>query len=272
MSVLRTFKALPTMMRIGISEAVAYRAEMLVWVLSTTMPFVMLVMWSAVAQNAPVVSASGRGYSAGTFTAYFLAVFIVRQLIASWASWEINFEVRQGTLAMRLLRPIHPIISYAVGNLAAMPMRMVVTLPVVVVIILVGAGGSFPSDWKVWVLWVFAMIGGWMITFFANVAIGSLSLYIESSIKVMDIWLTSFFVFSGYLFPLDLFPDWLRAISGWLPFRFMIGVPVEVMTGAHGFDEAVMLVARQWGWAAALALGAVLLWNNGVRRFQAFGG
>ncbi len=269
---LRTIKALPTMMRIGISEAVAYRAEMFVWVLATTMPFVMLVMWSAVAAVAPVVSASGRGYSAGTFTAYFLAVFIVRQLIASWASWEINYEVRQGTLAMRLLRPIHPVVSYAVGNLAAMPMRVVVTLPVVAVIFLVGAAGSFPTDWRVWVLWAFAMAGGWMITFFANVAIGSLSLFMESSIKVMDIWLASFFVFSGYLFPLDLFPEWLRAVSGWLPFRYMIGVPVEVMTGAHGFEEALGLVARQWAWAAALGLGAVTLWNTGVKRFQAFGG
>ena len=52
----------------------------------------------------------------------------------------------------------------------------------------------------------------------------------------------------------------------------MIGVPVEVMTSAHAFDEAVLLDARQWGWAAALGVGSVLLWNNGVKRFQAFGG
>ena len=239
---IRTLRALPTLMRVGISEAIAYRAEMFVWVLSTTMPFVMLVMWSAVSAVAPVVSSSGRGYSAGTFTSYFLAVFIVRQLISSWASWEINFEVRQGTLAMRLLRPIHPIVSYAAGNLATLPMRLVVVLPVVAV------------------------------TFFANVAIGALSLYMESSIKVMDVWLAAFFVFSGYLFPLDLFPAWLKGVSGWLPFRFQIGVPVELMIGAHGFDQALALVAEQWAWAAGMGAAAVLLWNNGVKRFQAFGG
>jgi ABC-2 type transport system permease protein len=270
--VIRALKALPTMMRVGISEAVAYRAEMFVWVLSTTMPFVMLVMWSAVSAAVPVVSASGRSYNAGSFTAYFLAVFIVRQLVSSWASWEINYEVRQGTLAMRLLRPIHPILSYAVGNLAALPMRVVVTMPVLLVIVAVGAASSFPTDWRVWVLWAFAMTGGWMITFFANVAIGSLSLYMDSSIKVMDLWLTSFFVFSGYLFPLDLFPEWLKAVSVWLPFRYMIGIPVEVMTGAHSFEEALQLVLRQWAWAAALCLGSVTLWNNGVKRFQAYGG
>jgi ABC-2 type transport system permease protein len=269
---LRTLRALPTIMKIGVSEAVAYRAEMFVWVLATTMPFIMLALWSAVAAVAPIVSHSGRTYSAGLFTAYFLAVFIVRQLISSWASWEINWEVRQGTLAMRLLRPIHPIVSYAAGNLAAMPMRSLVTLPVVIIIFLAGVQGAFPTDARIWALWCVAMLGGWMITFFANIAIGSLSLYMDSSIKVMDLWLAGFFVFSGYLYPLDMFPDLIRAASEWLPFRYQIGVPVELMTGAHGFDQALRLVARQWMWAAGLGLGAVLLWNNGVKRFQAFGG
>ncbi len=269
---IRTLKALPTLMRIGISEAVAYRAEMFVWVLATTMPFIMLVLWSAVSAVAPVVSSSGRGYSAGTFTAYFLAVFIVRQLISSWASWEINWEVKQGTLAMRLLRPIHPVISYMIGNLAALPMRLVVTLPVLLIIFLVGAAGSFPTDLRIWAVWALAMIGGWLITFFANVAIGSLSLFMESSIKVMDIWLAAFFVFSGYLFPLDLFPPWLRAASEWLPFRYQIGLPVELMTGAHSFEQALQLLGRQWGWALGLGLLGVGLWNTGVKRFQAFGG
>ena len=268
----RTLRALPTIMRIGVSEAVAYRAEMFVWVLATTMPFIMLALWSAVAAVAPVVSSSGRSYSAGMFTAYFLAVFIVRQLISSWASWEINYEVRQGTLAMRLLRPIHPIISYAAGNLAALPMRSLVTVPVLGIIFLIGAHGAFPTDPRIWVLWCLAMLGGWMITFFANVAIGALSLYMESSIKVMDVWLAAFFVFSGYLFPLDLFPSWLRVASEWLPFRYQIGVPVELMTGAHGIEAALGLVARQWLWAAGMGTAAVLLWNNGVKRFQAFGG
>ena len=131
-------RALPTLLRVGFAEAIAYRAEMLVWVLATTMPLVMLMLWTAVAEVAPVLSASGRTWSSGGFVAYFLVVFIVRQLVSSWASWEINFEVRQGLLSMRLLRPIHPIISFAAQNLAYMPLRLVVSLPIVVVLLLTG--------------------------------------------------------------------------------------------------------------------------------------
>lgn len=260
------------MMRVGVSEAIAYRAEMLVWVLGTTMPFIMMVLWRAVAEVAPIVGQSGRGYSAGAFTTYFLAVFIVRQLISAWAAWEINFELRQGTLAMRLLRPVHPIVSFAVGNLAALPMRIAVALPVLVIMLVTGLAQKLPSDWRVWAVWALSMLGAWGITFLANVAIGALSFYLESSIKVMDLWLASFFVFSGYLFPMDLFPPALRAASDWLPFRYQIGLPVELFTGSHSFDAALPLLLKQWAWVLAFFGIAVGLWNNGIKRFQAFGG
>jgi ABC-2 type transport system permease protein len=111
-----------------------------------------------------------------------------------------------------------------------------------------------------------------LITFFANIAIGALSLFMESSVKLMDVWLATFFVFSGYLFPQELFPDWLWSVARFLPFRYQIGLPVELMTGVHGFDQALWLLVWQWAWVAGLGLVSLLLWTRGLTRFQAFGG
>lgn len=46
-------RAMPTMLRVGLAETIAYRAEMVVWILTTTMPLVMLALWSSVADEAP---------------------------------------------------------------------------------------------------------------------------------------------------------------------------------------------------------------------------
>lgn len=267
----RPLRALPTLMKIGFSEAIAYRGEMIVWVLATTMPLVMLSLWSAVAASSPVAG-ENKTWSSASFVAYFLCVFVVRQLIASWASWEINYEVRQGMLSMRLLRPIHPILSYAAANVAYMPMRFLVTLPVVVILLLSSGASLVSRDWRLFILFVVSLVGGWAITFFVNIAIGALSMFMESSVKVMDVWLAGFFVFSGYLFPLDLFPPWLKWATTWLPFRFQIGLPVELITGVHEVPKALVLLAQQWAWVAGFGVLAVTLWRTGVRRFQAFGG
>ncbi|WNG39790.1 ABC transporter permease [Archangium violaceum] len=267
MSVRSTLRAFPTLLRVGISEAVAYRAEMFVWVLSTTMPFISMALWTAVARYSPV----GR-YSSEDFVRYFLAAFVVRQMTGAWAAWQINFEVRQGTLAMRLLRPVSPLWCYAAENLGSFPLRLFLVVPVTLFTVYQTGASSVPQTAWGWVFFFLALMGGWLITFLANVAMGTMSLYMESSTKLMDVWIAFFFVFSGYLYPVDLFPSGLRWLMEWLPFRYQIGLPVELMTNAHGFNEALGLLARQWLWVGVLLLVAVGLWKRGLKRFGAFGG
>jgi len=264
MSVRRAF---PTLMRIGFAEAVAYRAEMFVWILATTMPLVMLAFWNAVAHEAPI----GR-FGEAQFTAYFLVTFIVRQLTGSWVSWEINFEIRQGTMAMRLLRPIHPAWSYVTENVAAIPLRMLVALPVAVVALFVVGRAQLANSLFLWVIWIVSLVGGWAISFFTNFAIGALAFRMESSLKVMDAWIAATFVFSGYLIPIELFPPTLRTIADCLPFRYQIGFPVEVAVGAHSVRQASIMLGEQWAFVVVLFLVARAIWNDGVRRYVAFGG
>lgn len=267
MSLRATARALPTLVRVALSEAVAYRTEMFVWMLATTMPLVMLALWTAVAQGAPI----GR-YDEPKFIAYFLATFVVRQVTGSWAFYDMVFEVRDGTLAMRLLRPVHPLVGYAIGSIASIPMRALVSLPVAIVGLLVVGRDGVTHDPAIWALWVPSLLGAWLIALFVNLAVGCLSFWVESSMKLMDLWLVFFFVLSGYLVPVDLFPPALRAVIDWLPFRFQIGLSVELMTGAHGFSEGLALLARQWMWVGIGLAATIVLWGRGVRRFEAYGG
>src|SRR5579872_7027264 len=121
MSLRRTLSSIPTILRIGFTEAVAYRAETIVWIAATTMPLVMLALWHAVARDAPITTSSAASFGAGRVTGYFLSMFIVRQLTGSWAVWLMNMEIRDGTLAQRMLRPVHPLVTYAVAALAELP-------------------------------------------------------------------------------------------------------------------------------------------------------
>jgi ABC-2 type transport system permease protein len=267
MSVRASIRAMPTMLRIGLAEALAYRAQMLVWILSTTMPLVMLALWSAVARDAPV----GR-FGGHRFVAYFLAMFVVRQLTGSWSFWQINMEVREGTLALRILRPVHPLLQYAMQSLAELPVRSLLSVPLASVVLFAVAGSELTTDPVLWAIWTIAIAGGWLLTLLVNFAIGILALFVESSTKVMDVWLALFFVFSGYMVPIELFPPLLRDVIEWTPFRYQLGVPVEIMTNLHTRDEAIALVVRQWGMLVVAAGVVTLMWRRGLRHFAAYGG
>ena len=258
------FRAL---LRVGLLEALAYRGQMLLWVLTSTMPLIMLALFGAVAREGPL----GR-YGQAQLAAYFLATFIVRQLTSSWVSWQINMEVQDGTLSTRLLRPVHPLIAYAADGVAAMPLRLAVSIPVAGILLVFVGTGELSHDPAIWLLWGVSIVGAWLISLFVSCAIGALAFYMESSIKVMDVWLAAFLVFSGYLVPIDLFPARLRAVLDFLPFRYQIGLSVELMTGAHSRAEALSLVGRQWIFVVVAAVVMVSVWRRGIARFSAYGG
>jgi ABC-2 type transport system permease protein len=81
-----------------------------------------------------------------------------------------------------------------------------------------------------------------------------------------------FSLFSGYLLPLDLLPTPLARVAAWLPFRFTLSVPVEILTKPLERSDLAQLLGAQAAWTAALTIIAVTLWNAGVRRFESVGG
>ncbi|HET9595834.1 MAG TPA: ABC-2 family transporter protein [Anaeromyxobacteraceae bacterium] len=264
---LRTLRALPTLLRVGLAEAVAYRAEFLVWLLSTNMPLVMLALWSAVAREAPV----GR-FGQREFVAYFLAALVVRLMTGAWVIWELNFEIRQGTLAFRLLRPVHPLLAYACENVAAMPLRAAMALPIALALLYTVGRDHVTRDPVLIALFPATVIGAWLITFLAMAVVGALAFWIESAGSIFEIWMGLFGVFSGYLVPLELYPSWVASLARALPFRYMLAFPVEMLVGMQSRGRALAELSIQWLFVAVLGVAAAAAWRAGLRRFAAFGG
>lgn len=267
MSLAASARAFPALLKIGFAEAVAYRAELLIWILTSTMPLIMLALWSTVASEGPI----GR-YGQDELTIYFLGTFIVRQLAAAWTCWEINYEVRLGKLSTRLLRPVHPLVAYAAEGIAALPLRLTIAVPVALFAAWQVGWERFPQDATRWSLWLVSIVGAWLIVYFTNIAIGSLSFFMESSIKLMDVYFAAYFVLSGYMVPIDLFPPALRTAVDWLPFRYQLGLPTELLCGMHDVPTALGLIGQQWLYVIVLGTLGTFAWQRGVRHFEAFGG
>jgi len=263
----RLLGAIPTLLKVGFASAVAYRSEFIVWILATNMPLVMLLLWTAVAKDGPV----GR-FGEKEFVAYFLVTLLVRLLTGAWVVWELNMEVRQGTLGQRLLRPIHPMLSYAADNLAALPIRAFVAVPLAVIAIAVVGQGRLTHDPVQWIVTPVAIAGAWLLTFCAMYTIGSLSLFFESSLAVYDLWLGLFFVFAGYLMPLELLPGWLQTIARASPFAYVLAFPVETILGLSTRAACLRALAAQWAYVALFFFLALALWKRGIARYSAYGG
>jgi ABC-2 type transport system permease protein len=260
-------RALPTLLRIGVAETVAYRAEFVVWILTTTQPLIMMSLWTSVARD----KAFG-GYTSDAFVAYYLATLLVRQLTGNWVAWQMMEEIRMGTMAMRLLRPIHPFVTYTASHLAALPFRSIVALPLVVILLVTSGSDAITHDPLQLGLFIVSIAMAWLITFAILFAIGALAFFLTQTMAIANLYFGLFSLFSGYLLPLDLLPGPIARIAAWLPFRFTLSVPVEILTRTLERDELARLLAGQAAWMVGLIALAVGMWNAGVRRFESVGG
>jgi ABC-2 type transport system permease protein len=266
----RAVKSFPTLLRIGVAEVVAYRAEFLVWILTTNMPLVMLALWHAVAADGPV----GR-FDQTQFTAYYLGVLAVRLATSNWMAWQMSMEIRDGTLSAKLLRPIHPLIAYGAEQAAAIPMRILVVSPIVAALAIAAWGRLLRHDVRLLLVLVASLVGAWLLMYFFNILIGALTFYVDSVMGVFELWIGIHGIFSGYLIPLEVLGEravWISKLAAVLPFRFMLAFPVEALVGLLSPGEALRQLAFQWLYVVVIGVLALRAWRAGVRRFGAFGG
>lgn len=266
----RLTRALPAMLSIGWKGAVAYRSELVVWMLTMTLPLIMLALFRAVAAEGDLGQFDGPA-----FTAYFLATLTVRQLASSWVVWEINSSVRDGSLALRLLRPLHPLWGYLCESIAAVPLRALISVPFALVLLYSvegRAGAALARDPATVALFTVSLVLAFAISFSISSLVGALALYIESALGIWHVYIGLYALLSGYLVPLALFPPWLRTLARCTPFPYVQALPVELLLGHHQGTAALRQIAVQLGWALGCATLVLLVWRNAQKRFAAFGG
>ncbi len=253
------------MWRLGASEALAYRAAMLVWILTTTFPLVSLALWHSLAGGGAI-----GGYGRAEFTAYFLAAFVIRQMTASWVVWDLAAQIASGDLSTLLMRPVHPLLHHLMSNLAALPVRMMLAVPLGLVVLIFG--GDVEADAGLHLLLApAAVLMAWLLNVSVQIAVACLAFWVTSSASLFELWLGLYMVLSGYAVPTGVFPAGLAAVVRYLPFHAALGFPVELAIGRLSGPEIAAGFALQLLWLAVFGALALWLWRRALRVYGAGG-
>jgi ABC-2 type transport system permease protein len=258
-------RVIAAMWRLGIAEAMAYRAALLIWILTTTFPLVSLALWHRLAQSGPIGS-----YGSADFVAYFVAAFLIRQLTASWVVWDLGSQIASGELSVLLMRPVHPLLHHLMSNLAALPVRMLLAAPLGVLVLIFA--GEVALDPGLHLLLVpIAVFLAWLLNLAVQICVASLAFWLTSSAYLFELWLGLYMVLSGYAVPTSLFPAGLAEIVRYLPFQASLGFPVELTIGRLSGPEIGAGFALQLLWLAVFGVLALWLWRRGLRVYGAVG-
>jgi ABC-2 type transport system permease protein len=245
-----------------------YRAANLIWLIGAVLePVVYLVVWDTVAQ---VQGGSVDGFTSSDFAAYFLALMVVDRLTFTWIMWEYEFMIREGILARRLMRPLHPFWVDLMDNLAYKAFIMVVLIPTVI-LLMFSFRPSFQTTAADVLAFLPALVFAFALRFCLEWAIAMTSFWTTRMNAINQVYFVIFLFFSGRLAPLELLPGFAQALASVLPFRWMLSFPLEILLGRLALQDILIGYAVQLGWLALVVTGMLAAWRVGVKQFAAVG-
>jgi ABC-2 type transport system permease protein len=229
-------------------------------------PLIYLLVWSTAAGGKTL-----GGLNRGEFVAYYLVLIIVNQITYSQTNWTVGDLIRYGDLNRLLLRPLSPLFNTLSTEVAGKVVYLIFDVPIVIGLALI-LRPEFHLSLAAAVAFVPALLLAWLLRFFWGYWLALLAFWATRADALLAVQDALVFLLAGSVAPLALLPPALQSLARLLPFRYMVGFPVEVLTGQVSGAGLLTGFALQGIWLlVALGLYAAL-WRVGLRRYSAVGG
>jgi ABC-2 type transport system permease protein len=245
-----------------------YRASLLIWMIGQVLePLVYLIVWSIVSNSS---GGSVGDYTTKDFAAYFIVLMLVNQFTYTWIMYEFEYRVREGILSFALLKPVHPIHSDIADNVSS----KLLTLPVMI-LIAAGLAALFhasisPPPWAI-ALFIPALLLAFLVRFLLEWTLALAAFWTTRVGAINQTYFVLMLFLSGQIAPLTLLPSSIQVVAEILPFRWMIGFPVELLLGRLTLAEALMGLGAQAAWLLVSFVLLRIVWRTGVRNYSAVG-
>ncbi len=254
------------LLRANWAGVLAYRASIIIYMLLGTAPLFSLAVWLSLSADGPIGD-----YTSADFIAYYLVVILVQHLTGAWVTFELEYQIREGLLSPKLLKPLNPIHEHIAVHIADKLFRLPLIAPPVLVVALLVPGLHFELGALNLLLFVLSSALAFAILFISAYCIGLLNFWITHASAVSELWFALRMLLGGTLAPIALFPEPIPTLSLYLPFRYTLSFPVEIILGRVAGDQMVVGFAVQAAWLLLFAGLYRLLWTRGLREYSAVG-
>jgi ABC-2 type transport system permease protein len=240
-----------------------YRAELILWALSVSLPIILLGVWTEAAKS------GNFALSSQEFAQYFVAIFLIRQLTVVWVIWEFEREIVEGKLAFRLLQPLDPVWHHVWSHIGERFARLpFVFLLISFFFILYPAAFWIPSLPNL-LLFCFVILCAFTLQFLIQYTLSMFAFWTEKASSIQEFWFLLHLFLSGAIAPLDVFPPAMKTIALWTPFPYILNFPANILIGRE--THILQGLGIMAIWATGFFLANRWLWRKGLKQFSGMG-
>ena len=228
-------------------------------------------LWRAIYKSSE--SAVIEGFTFNQMIVYMLIAFLTNLLVSTDVSSNISREVKDGSIAINLIRPISYSQRMMFQSVGVIFFNFVIVfIPAFIVITLVfyNLEGSI-SIFNI-LMYFISSILSMILTFYYSYCFGLLSFKITNMWGLSQIMQAITRLISGALIPLSFFPEVVGKIFNILPFSSMISTPTLIYLGKLNGLELIKGILIQVIWVLIFIAISKWIWNKLIKQLTILGG
>lgn len=258
--------------KISFEEEFAYRLNFILWRVRNVLQILLTYfLWSTVYFDP---TRQIFGYDRTKILTYVFGIMIVRALVFSARAMDVSNDVANGDLSNYLIKPVNYFKYWFTRDIASKTLNMFfAVLEFVFLFIILKPPFFLQTNLLTLLIFLLSIVVAIFIYF--------LILFLLSSIPFWapEIgWASHFLVtvvitesLSGALFPINILPQTLQSIIMATPFPYLIYFPIEVYLGNIQGWAVLGGLGVAASWAGILWFVLKVVWQKGLKAYQAFG-
>lgn len=222
-----------------------------------------------------IYASSGNVIKGMTFNDTFLYLALatsIFSLFQTYTEWNISRSIGSGMVVMDFIRPLDYQL-YVLANRLGFVLTNLVSISIPAILLIV-----FVFDAQIVLGWNLAFFGmaivfAYLVSFTIDFMIGLISFYTESIWGISTTKEVVVLLLSGAVIPLPFFPEVMRKVVEWLPFRAIYHIPLKILidSSLSGRDLTFLLLS-QLGWVIVMVLLSRLFFRIASRVITVNGG
>ena len=258
----------------GMQETATYRVNWIFYMLGNVIGcFVSYFIWKAVFLSGGTETMNG--FTMPQMVVYIFLMFLTSTIIASDGAWCVGEEVRDGSIAMRLIKPVSynsTFLFQELGNKLLTEIILVVPLVIGVEIVRTVISGTLQFSIFSFLLYIVSCVLAYLINFFFNICFGFIAFVIKYlwGANMMKNCIVGFL--SGAIIPLAFLPKPLETVFLILPFASLNYTPVMIYMGMYTGLSLLCYLGLQLFWMLFFWGLSKFLWRVSVKFLCVQGG
>ncbi len=204
-----------------------------------------------------------------TFTGLTQALIAFVSLFG-WS--EIANSVYSGDISSDLLKPMNYFVFWLGADLgralATLLMRGVLMMAAYALVFPI----VLPRDATQWLMVCIALLLAWLVNFSWRFLINLVAFWTPDARGILRFFYVTMWFLSGFILPLQFFPDWFIRLCELTPFPAMMATPINVYLNVLTGPAVLAAFLGQALWAVALIAAGQLVLRQAVRRLVIQGG